>query len=124
MNFYLKEKNGFIPDLEYGERGSELSCFIPDGISWTQINYGQGEGQVLINGCEWGFYYTDNDSIGVTLHDGVVSLEESLHFINAVKEKIFGNHSADVSILLIGIDDGVNTENIKLFLNANSRGVL
>ena len=72
MRFDLLEKNGFVPNLEYGNEGQEHSCFIPDGIPWLQLSYGQGEGQVSILDCEWGFYYGDNKVISIELHDGTV----------------------------------------------------
>ena len=98
MIFYLKERNNFVPDLQYGSTGVELECFIPDGYEWLQINYGQGEGQVLINGCEWGFYYSNHDSITVVLHEGDISEDEAYEFAKDVCNHIFGSKSADVEI--------------------------
>ncbi len=105
MQFEIKERNNFVPDLEYGGTDSELSCFVPDFYEWKQINYGQGEGQVLISGCEWGFYYTDNDSLSVVLHDGSVPINEATRFIELVVKKVFAEKSENVDIYLVGTAD-------------------
>jgi hypothetical protein len=42
-----------FPQLEYGQNPRHLECFIPAGVEWHQLNFGQGEGQVEIEGCEW-----------------------------------------------------------------------
>ncbi len=101
MKFELKEKNGFIPNLVYGNKGSELACFIPDGVPWTQANYGQGEGQVIIENNEWGFYFGD-DAISVVLHEGSLPFKEAYEFVSSVSEKIFLDRKKDVSINLVG----------------------
>ena len=105
MKIDLRELNGFVPDLDYGNAGNELSCFIPDGFEWKQVNYGQGEGQVMINGCEWGFYYGDNDVVSVVLHSGKVPLQETLSFINGVVCKIYGSKADSVSVNVTGADE-------------------
>jgi hypothetical protein len=102
MQFEIKERSGYLPELQYGCTGYELSCFIPDSYEWKQINYGQGEGQVLIDFCEWGFYYTDNDSLIVVLHEGVILLNEAVKFIELVVKKVFTEKSGNVDVLLVG----------------------
>ena len=102
MIFELRENDGFVPDIEDGGLGKELSGFIPDGYKWEQLNYGQGEGQVQINNCEWGFYYGGNNSISIILHEGSIDIEDAYIFIGKVKEKIYGEKSITTQILLIG----------------------
>ena len=97
MTFAIKEKSGIIPDLDYGSRQSELSCFIPEGYDWEQTNYGQGEGQVRVEGSEWGFYYSD-DGINITLHEGIIPLSEAVRFVEKVAEKIYGQSISTVEI--------------------------
>ena len=103
MRFEIRERNGNIPDLTSGERGRELSCFVPGSYSWKQVNYGQGEGQVEIDSREWGFYYSER-GISIILHDGEIELEEAKRFVNAVAEKIYSENTASVEIFLIGTD--------------------
>src|SRR4051812_42363308 len=59
MAFRIRFHTGERPVFEFGPRGAELGCYIPAGTSWVQRNYGQGEGQVEINGREWGFYWPE-----------------------------------------------------------------
>jgi len=88
-------------DISYGEQGRELSCFIPEGMSWRQLNYGQGEGQVEIDGNEWGFYYSDSGGICVVLHKGEAQHGSALEFVEKVKDKIFGERSKFCKVLLV-----------------------
>jgi hypothetical protein len=104
MRFDLREVSGYFPELEYGDQGNELSCFIPDKISWKQVNYGQGEGQARIESCEWGFYYGDDDSLSIVLHSGSILLDEALIFVNKVCHKVFGDRSSGVVVSLTGTD--------------------
>ena len=101
MIFRLREENGFLPDLVYGDRGRELRCFIPIEYSWKQLNYGQGEGQVLINGSEWGFYYSSYETIDVILHDQATSQKEALQFAHRVCEHVYKDRYKNVVIEVI-----------------------
>ena len=102
MRFDLDGNEDCLSSLSYGERSFELSCFIPDGYSWEQVNYGQGEGQVLINGNEWGFYFGDNGVLSVVLHDGSVPLSDGIIFIKSVVQKVFQEYSESVDIKIVG----------------------
>jgi hypothetical protein len=86
--FVIKFAGNGPVDPRLGPRGVELSCYIPDGVLWTQINYGQAEGQVLIDGREWGFYWHGPQELSVVLHDGVIDAEAALKFVHAVAEKV------------------------------------
>jgi hypothetical protein len=101
VRFDLKNMNGLEAVLKYGDPGRELSCFMPEDSQWEQINYGQGEGQLLVNGCEWGFYYTDDNSLSVVLHKGPLSRSEAEAFVDAVKLKIYGADSVNVEVKFV-----------------------
>lgn len=90
--------------ISYGQRGFELSAFVPGTVSWSQINYGQGEGQVFCIDCEWGFYIIDS-GIDVHLHKGTIALESAVSFVRAVQEHVFGNKGVPSKILLIDDDE-------------------
>jgi len=105
MRFDLKEADGYLPDLIYGEQGNELSCFLPDDVKWEQVNYGQGEGQVMIDSCEWGFYYVDDDTISIVLHSGNMPLSDASKFIKNVCKKVFGDKDNSVTISVTGTGD-------------------
>lgn len=100
MKFKLKEKNGFFPDVLYGAPDVELGCFIPEGCSWAQVNYGQGEGQVIVDGVEWGFYYGDDDSLFIIMHEGDITYDEALKFVEQVSINLFKDKSDSVIITL------------------------
>ena len=89
-------------DLTYGEKGRQLSCFVPPEYDWTQLNYGQGEGQVVINNCEWGFYYGDENSLLVILHTGKCRLQEAFDFVSKVGLRVYGN--SPHTVVLAGRD--------------------
>lgn len=102
MRFELRTDVSNIDKIEYGKKGSELECFIPAEYEWKQLNFGQGEGQVLVDGCEWGFYYTDNNMIGIVLHEGDIDISQASIFIKKVKEKVSKSVSAEIEVVLVG----------------------
>jgi hypothetical protein len=61
---------------------------MPVGTHWTQIGYGQGEGQVEVDGCEWGIYWNRQDEMSMTLHRGRVEAESALAFVREVVRRI------------------------------------
>jgi hypothetical protein len=99
VKFVIMPTGAPFPKLELGtlDRGGALACFIPAGIEWKQINYGQGEGQVEIGGCEWGFYYTSRYKcsslaagwgIVVQLEVGDFSANAALELVQRIAELI------------------------------------
>ncbi len=101
MKFELVDRQGYIPDLVYGEAGQELSCFVPDDYKWEQIAYLNGEGDVLIDGHTWRFFFAQ-EGIGVKLIDGIVTLKEAQTFLSAVKIKIWGEQNQQVQMFIAG----------------------
>jgi hypothetical protein len=99
MSFVVTVKQS--PKLALGSRGEELSCYIPADVRWQQLNYGQWEGQVEIDGCEWGFYWTDSKTFEVILHAGGVKLNDAIQFVRKVAKKVGGN-SENYRLLLKG----------------------
>lgn len=69
--------------------GRELAYFIPAHLEWTQLSYGQGEGQALIAGAAFGFSL---------LEDGVFD-----SIVDDVGEHLFG--SGRFRVVLVGTDD-------------------
>lgn len=90
MKFKISPKDGVFPPITYGDPGRELDFFVPDSVNWTQLNFGQGEGQVLVNACEWGFYFTDDHSMELVLHHGEAGRNDCLGFADKVGQKVFG----------------------------------
>jgi hypothetical protein len=98
MMFVIRFQNHTVPDFELGPRGQELSCYVPDGCQWRQINYGQGEGQVEIDGRRWSFYFGRNKGeLNVYLDSGEIAAADALAFVTAVATRIAGGpHGFDV----------------------------
>lgn len=101
MKFELVDRQGYIPDLNYGDKGQELACFIPPVYSFTQVTYNNGEGEASIDGHIWKFFFTQ-EGIGVTLMDGIVTLKEAGKFLAAVKSHIWGETHQQVQIFIAG----------------------
>ncbi|MEL0636129.1 hypothetical protein V6259_05015 [Marinomonas sp. TI.3.20] len=102
MKFELVDRQGYIPDLNYGEAGQELACFVPADYPFKQVSYDNGEGEVSIDNHIWHFFFTQ-EGIGVRLLDGIVSLKEAEKFILAVKSHIWGDSNQQVQIFLAGM---------------------
>lgn len=88
MRFVIRPTSGHFPKLERGSRGSELACYIPEGLQWRQLNYGQSEGQVEIDGREWGFYWEGPNEMVVVLHSGEMEADAATNFVRRVAEKV------------------------------------
>src|SRR4051812_46333282 len=88
MRFVIRPVDGPFRYPNLGVRGRELSGYIPPGVEWRQINYGQGEGQIEIAGCEWGFYQTGCHGLAVALHIGEVPATEALDFTRRIAEML------------------------------------
>ncbi|MCV2401432.1 hypothetical protein OFY17_00920 [Marinomonas sp. C2222] len=98
MKFELVDRQGYIPDLNYGEANQELSCFIPHNYSFTQANYSNGEGIAVVSNHSWHFFFTQ-EGIGVQLVDGIVTLREAERFLMDIKQHIWGvNHQVQIFI--------------------------
>lgn len=87
MVFEITCVGGGFPDIEY-PRGRELSVFFPAGHACVQLNYGQGEGQVLIDGAEWGFYYSDKTTLHAVLHEPGPAPHEAAAIVAGVCARI------------------------------------
>jgi hypothetical protein len=63
---------------------------MPANVEWRQLNYGQGEGQVEIGGCEWGIYLPGRGEIALVLHSGEITSSAGVAFARSVGEAICG----------------------------------
>ncbi len=101
MRFEIVDRQGYIPELHYGGPGRELAGFIPDGLEWTQLSYDNGGGQALIRGHRWGFYYA-GEGFSIVLESGVETIHDATLFVAQVRDKLFGENSHEVQVLLAG----------------------
>lgn len=83
--------------------GRELAYFIPPHLEWTQLSYGQGEGQALIAGAAFGFYLPGGERVSVCLHRGEVEDGVFDSIVDDVGEHLFG--SGRFRVVLVGDDD-------------------
>ncbi|RDL45260.1 hypothetical protein DN730_06515 [Marinomonas piezotolerans] len=102
MKFGLVDRQGYVPDMKYGEAGQELSCFVPSGYTFKQVSYVNGEGEVLVDGHTWRFFFTQ-EGIGAELMTGIVTLKEAETFLSAVKSHIWGDSHQQVQIFISGV---------------------
>jgi hypothetical protein len=102
MRFRIRPVGGQLPDIPLGPPGRELGCYLPTSVAWRQLNYGQGEGQVEVEGREWGLYQTGDGGLAVVLHSGEVSAADGLAFACRVAELVAGD--APFELLLQGTE--------------------
>ncbi|MCY1041903.1 hypothetical protein OV208_11315 [Corallococcus sp. bb12-1] len=89
-------------DLDYSGT-PPLSVFFPEGADCEQLNHGQGEGQVLIDGHEWGFYYNDRVHLDVVLHDGGLSVEAARQVVSRICARLTQRLGTAVRFEMIAI---------------------
>jgi hypothetical protein len=94
MRLIIRFDGGKLPNVSIGSRGRELSCYVPDDLTWRQIAYGQGEGAVEIDGREWQFnLWVGTGEVCVSLESGEIRLAEAEAFIRRVATKLAGRDS-------------------------------
>ena len=101
MKFGLVDRQGYVPDMNYGDAGKELACFVPSDYEFEQVSYNNGEGEVKVDGHVWRFFFTQ-EGIGVELMGGIVTLKEAQAFLQNVKNHIWGENNQQVQIFLSG----------------------
>jgi len=99
VKFCISPIDSDFPDLAYPPSPNELSLFFPDDYSCEQINYGQGEGQVLIEDCEWGFYFNDEGNLSIVLHDGELTESEAIAVVKSICQKLSSDTSLNWKIV-------------------------
>jgi hypothetical protein len=87
MVFRVASPTKTWPDIHH-EHGRELSIFFPAGHRCQQVNYGQGEGQVLIDDNMWGFYWAPEGSLEVVLHDTELPSGQAEEVVSAICDKL------------------------------------
>jgi hypothetical protein len=88
LKFAIQKVDRDFATVPLGPSGQELAGFIPAGRTWRQLNYGQGEGQVEVDGCEWGFYYAGPGILMIVLHRGEVEMSKAVEFVSGVAARI------------------------------------
>lgn len=75
---------GELSDFRFRASPEELRLFFPVGYTCEQLNCRDGEGQILIDGNEWGIYDTYANALTVVLHAGDLSYSDAKKVVNAI----------------------------------------
>jgi hypothetical protein len=73
----------------------DLSMIIPNSFNGKALNYGQGEGQVEIEGIIWGLYYGENNNYFLQYEEGFIDWNKFKDLFEAIIKQIqfeFGSH--------------------------------
>jgi hypothetical protein len=98
MRFVIRSLKQPFPFPALGPRGSELIGYVPPGVKWKQMNYGQGEGQLEIGGCEWGFYQKSKHELVVALHVGEFAASAAFDLVNNIGNMLHGSEPFEIVI--------------------------
>jgi hypothetical protein len=80
----------------------DLSLVIPKKMKGKVINYGQGEGQVEIEGIVFGFYVGDDKKYYFSFEEGVMEWERVKVLVDAILNKIQKEFGKDIKLLAKG----------------------
>ena len=67
---------------------ADLDELIPEGWQGEALNYGQGEGQIRVGECEWGFYFDDSGRQYFVLVEGSVELHDAYAMASGILARI------------------------------------
>lgn len=87
FTFKVTAKGGEWPDTSPVD-DSQLHWLFPPDLPCEQLNYGQGEGQALLDGAEWGFYYDRSGDLDVVMHSGELALERAAKVVELICEQM------------------------------------
>jgi inosine-uridine nucleoside N-ribohydrolase len=66
------------------------------------VNYGQGEGQVEIEGIVFGFYFGEDNKYYFTFEEGVIEWGRAKVLVDAILNKIQKEFGNDIKLLANG----------------------
>ena len=81
----------------------DLLQLIPDGIDGKVLNYGQGEGQVLIGESVWGIYYSSNTECVLQYEEGIIDFLTVLALATRIIEKLKREFGQDLIFRIKGL---------------------
>ena len=97
MRLLLKTTNPISFDCK-----SDLAKAIPTGMPGQPLNYGQGEGQVEIDGTVWGFYIDEEQKYHMAFEEGVVEWVKIQDLVSEIVEALSQNFSTSISVQAVG----------------------
>jgi len=85
-----------------------LEAFLPSGLSAAEDNFGQGEGQMRIEGVLWGIYQGEEPRTwNLIFEEGVLSPSDFARHAEAVRENLAAYHGCVVTSEIVGCWEGV-----------------
>ena len=79
-----------------------LSLVIPENMKGKVVNYGQGEGQVEIEGIVFGFYFGEDNKYYFSVEEGVTEWERIKVLVDAIQNKIQKEFGESIRLLAEG----------------------
>ncbi len=80
----------------------DLSRVLPSAVASEVLNYGQGEGQIQIDGTVWGLYVNGPDSYRLCFEEGQCSIPAFQRFVSMFIEKITAEFGAGIQFNIQG----------------------
>jgi len=80
----------------------DLSRVIPDNLPGKPLNYGQGEGQVEINGTIWGFYVHEKSMYYMAFEEGKLDWHSLNTLVESIVSKIDDSFGVSAQIQVEG----------------------
>lgn len=81
---------------------ADLAKAIPFGLSGKPLNYGQGEGQVEIEGTVWGFYIMPKNGYYMAFEEGVVDWEKIEKLVHAIADALTREFGKIITVVAEG----------------------
>jgi len=89
-------------DVEF-ETLVDLNRLIPEGIDGKILNYGQGEGQVLIGESVWGIYAKSENESVLQYENGLIDFFTLLALTSKIMDKLRREFSSDLEFKIEGM---------------------
>lgn len=81
----------------------DLERLIPSTFTSKAINYGQGEGQLNIEGDIWGFYVNENGNYNIQYEEGSISLGDFMRIILDLESHLKKMYGTSISFQVQGM---------------------
>lgn len=80
----------------------DLAKIIPASLRGKALNFGQGEGQVEIEGTIWGMYCGGRENYLLQYEEGLISWEEFEPILKAIQDKIKIEFGSQIRFIVEG----------------------
>lgn len=81
----------------------DLVKAIPFGMQGKPLNYGQGEGQIEIEGTVWGFYVGSGNNYYMIFEEGVMEWENIVKLVHAITGALTQQFGKTISVVVEGL---------------------